>query len=68
MAQREYERVVITGMGWVTPLGCDISGVWEKLLNGESGAGAITRFDTRDFTTRIGSEVKDFAPEGMINK
>lgn len=68
MAQRAYERVVITGMGWVTPLGCDISGVWEKLLNGESGAGNITRFDTTDFTTRIGAEVKDFAPDGLINK
>ncbi len=68
MAQRTYERVVITGMGWVTPLGCDISEVWEKLLKGESGAGCITRFDTGDFTTRIGAEVKDFAPDGMINK
>lgn len=68
MASRTYERVVVTGVGWVTPLGHDIPEVWEKLLNGESGACGITRFDTSEYPTRIGAEVKDFSTEGLINK
>ncbi len=62
------ERVVITGMGWVTPLGEDLENVWQDLLDGKSGAGPITRFDVSDYPTRIGAEVKDFKPEDYIEK
>lgn len=53
-------RVVITGMGWVTPLGHDLDSTWKRLLNGESGVGPITLFDARSFPTKFAAEVKDF--------
>lgn len=53
-------RVVITGMGWITPLGHDIDGVWQRLLRGESGTAPTTIFDARTFPTQFAAEVKDF--------
>ncbi len=53
-------RVVVTGMGMVTPLGRDVESTWEALLEGESGVGPITLFDSRTFPTRIAAEVKNF--------
>lgn len=55
-------RVVITGMGVVTPLGNDLETTWAALLAGQSGVGPITRFDASDLPTRIAAEVKDFNP------
>jgi 3-oxoacyl-[acyl-carrier-protein] synthase II len=52
-------RVVITGMGWVTPLGCDLERVWQRLLAGESGVAETTHFDASRFPTTFSSEVKD---------
>jgi 3-oxoacyl-[acyl-carrier-protein] synthase II len=54
------KRVVITGMGWVTPLGQDVEAVWRRLLAGESGVGRVTRFDASTFKTNFAAEVKDF--------
>jgi len=54
------KRVVITGMGWVTPLGCDVPSVWSRLLRGESGVGPVTRFEAGTFKTNFAAEVKDF--------
>ncbi len=54
------KRVVITGMGWVTPLGCDVDAVWSRLLKGDSGVGPVTRFDASTFKTNFAAEVKDF--------
>ena len=51
-------RVVVTGMGLVTPLGADVETVWKNLLAGKSGAGPITRFDAADYKCRIACEVK----------
>jgi len=62
------ERVVITGMGWVTPLGDDVENVWQALLDGKSGAGPITRFDVSEYPTRIAAEVKNFEPGDYIEK
>ncbi len=53
-------RVVITGIGWVTPLGAEIQGVWERLLRGESGVGYTTLFDASNFPTKISAEVRDW--------
>lgn len=53
-------RVVITGMGWVTPLGDDVAAVWKRLLAGESGIGPVTHYDARTFATNFAAEVKSF--------
>lgn len=53
-------RVVVTGMGAVTPLGLDIDSTWTRLLNGESGITTITHFDATDYRAQIAGTVKDF--------
>jgi 3-oxoacyl-[acyl-carrier-protein] synthase II len=53
-------RVVVTGMGMVTPVGRDLDSTWSALLSGKTGVGPITLFDARTFPTRIAAEVKDF--------
>ncbi|NNE43269.1 MAG: beta-ketoacyl-ACP synthase II [Gemmatimonadetes bacterium] len=55
-------RVVVTGMGAVTPLGNTVGEFWENALAGKSGAGPITNFDASDHSVKFGSEVKDFDP------
>lgn len=62
------KRVVITGMGIVSPLGQDLDSFWTNLKSGKSGVGHITRFDTTNYTTKIGAEVKDFSPEQYMEK
>lgn len=63
------QRVFITGIGMVTPLGVDKSDVWDKLKAGVSAVGPITRFDASDYPTRIAAEVPDFqAGEFMDRK
>ncbi len=54
-------RVVITGMGWITPLGDDIEGVWKRMLAGECGIGKTTIFDAETFPTQFSAEVRNFA-------
>ncbi len=54
-------RVVITGMGWVTPMGHSIEGVWKKLLSGDSGIAPTSLFDASTFPTSISAEVKGFS-------
>ncbi|MSR29062.1 MAG: beta-ketoacyl-[acyl-carrier-protein] synthase family protein [Phycisphaerales bacterium] len=56
----DSERVVVTGMGWVTPLGHDIETVWGALMRGECGMAPITHFDARTFPTSFAAEVKGF--------
>ena len=53
-------RVVVTGIGLVTPLGHDVETVWKRLLNGESGVGRITIFDASNYATQIAAEVKNW--------
>jgi 3-oxoacyl-[acyl-carrier-protein] synthase II len=60
-------RVVITGMGAVTPLGNDVASTWEGVLAGRSGANFITSFDTAEYPVRIAAEVKDFEPDGLAS-
>ena len=56
-------RVVITGLGALTPLGNDVRSSWDALIRGESGAGPITHFDASEYPVRIAAEVKGFDPE-----
>lgn len=60
-------RVVITGMGTVSPVGNDLPTTWHGLLEGRSGIGPITRFDTSTFPIRIAGEVKDFELDSEVN-
>ncbi len=53
-------RVVVTGIGWVTPLGAEIETVWQRLREGHSGVGYISLFDAASFPTRIAAEVRDW--------
>lgn len=61
-------RVVITGLGVISPLGNDIDTFWNHLIQGKSGVSTITRFDTSDFAVKIAAEVKDFNPLDFMNK
>lgn len=61
-------RVVITGMGWVTPLGYDLETVWQRLLAGESGAAPTTLFDARTFPSQFSAEVKNFELREFIGE
>jgi 3-oxoacyl-[acyl-carrier-protein] synthase II len=56
----ELKRVVITGLGAITPIGKNINELWENLKNGVSGSGLITRFDTEKFKTKFACEVKNY--------
>ncbi|MBI4432364.1 MAG: beta-ketoacyl-ACP synthase II [Candidatus Omnitrophica bacterium] len=61
-----YPRVVVTGLGAVTPVGNNIPDMWQALLEGKSGAGKISTFDPSRFTTHIAAEVKGFDPKDFI--
>ena len=61
-------RVVITGVGVVSPLGLDAPSTWSALLAGKSGIGPITKFDVSAFACRIGGEVRDFVPENYMER
>ncbi len=61
-------RVVITGLGLITPLGIGVKESWDALCAGKSGVGDITRFDTTGFDTRIAAEVKNFNPDDYLPK
>src|SRR5271170_7690796 len=58
---RARRRVVVTGIGMVTPVGLDVTSSWEALREGRGGVGPVTRFDAGAFATRIAAELKGFA-------
>jgi 3-oxoacyl-[acyl-carrier-protein] synthase II len=64
----QLKRVVVTGLGAVTPLGNSVNDYWNNLINGVSGAAPITRFDASKFKTRFACEVKGFNPEEYFEK
>jgi 3-oxoacyl-[acyl-carrier-protein] synthase II len=69
MSQRAGgRRVVVTGMGAVTPLGCDVATYWRRLVAGESGVRAITSFDASRLPSRIAGEVLDFDPSAVLDR
>jgi len=64
----ELKRVVVTGLGAITPLGNSVDIFWENLIKGVSGAGPITRFDATNFKTKFACEVKDFDPLKYLDR
>ena len=64
----ELKRVVVTGLGAVTPIGNTVSEFWESLVNGVSGAGPITHFDASLFKTQFACEVKNFDASQYIDR
>ena len=61
-------RVVITGMGAVTPIGNDVESFWQGLVSGKCGVGPITKFDASEFKVSVAAEVKDFDPSKYMDK
>jgi 3-oxoacyl-[acyl-carrier-protein] synthase II len=61
-------RVVITGMGVVSPLGSDVETFWKRLIAGESGIGPVTRFDTSKYDTRFAAEVQGYRTEEFMDR
>lgn len=61
-------RVVVTGLGAVTPLGIGVEKSWRGLCEGKSGIGMLSRFDTTDFRTKVAGEVKDFDPLAFMDR
>ncbi len=64
----EKRRVVVTGLGVVTPIGIGIDEFWKGLVSGRNGVDLITKFDTSNFDTKFGAEVKDFDPLKFLDK
>ncbi len=61
-----HRRVVVTGMGIVSPVGNDLASAWDSIVNGRSGIGPLTHFDASAFATRIAGEVRDFDPAAWM--
>ena len=64
----KLKRVVVTGLGAVSPIGNDVPTLWENAINGVSGAGPITRFDSYLFKTQFACEVKGFDPTSCMDR
>ena len=64
----ELKRVVVTGLGALTPIGNDVETTWQNLLKGVSGAGPITQFNPEKFKTQFACEIKDFNPEEYFDR
>lgn len=64
----ELKRVVVTGLGAISPLGNTLAETWEGIINGRSGAGPITHFDASKFKTRFACEVKNFDPSLYVDR
>jgi 3-oxoacyl-[acyl-carrier-protein] synthase II len=67
-AQMEKRRVVVTGVGAVTPLGNDVETTWKGILAGKSGVGPLTRVNADEYPAKVAAEVKDFNPELFMEK
>ena len=64
----ELKRVVVTGLGAITPLGKTVEETWTNLVNGVSGAAPITQFDASKFKTQFACEVKDYDPKEYFDR
>ena len=68
MTSSSHKRVVITGLGMVSPVGLDVASSWDALISGKTGIDYITQFDASQYATRIAGEVKGFDPTRYINR
>lgn len=68
MAKFNYPKVVVTGIGAVTPIGNNVKDYWKNLLAGKSGAAPITKFDASEYKTNFACEVKDFDPSAVLHR
>jgi 3-oxoacyl-[acyl-carrier-protein] synthase II len=68
MTNRQNKRVVITGLGAITPIGKNLADYWDGLLQGRSGVGAVTLFDASEHACQIAAEVKDFDPHEYLDR
>lgn len=68
MARYNFPKIVVTGLGAVTPIGNTVSEYWDGLISGKSGAAPITRFDTTDFETKFACELKGFDIQQFVNR
>ena len=66
--KRELKRVVVTGMGVISPIGNSLNEFWSNLISGKSGVGSITKFDTTHFKTKFAAEVKNFEPNKYFER
>ena len=66
--ENQCRRVVVTGMGAITPVGNDVQTAWESIRQGKCGIAPISRFDTAAFKARLAAEVKDFDPRAYMEK
>ena len=62
----ENRRVVVTGLGAITPIGNNVKGTWEAMKSGKNGIAPITLFDTEKFKAKLGAEVKNFEPKDYL--
>jgi 3-oxoacyl-[acyl-carrier-protein] synthase II len=68
MTNRQNKRVVVTGLGAITPIGKNLANYWDGLLQGRNGVGAVTLFDASKHACQIAAEVKDFDPHEYLDK
>src|SRR6266851_10057679 len=69
LSEREGQRrVVVTGMGAVTPVGLDVQSTWDALVHGRSGVGPVQAFETSDLNVRIAGEIKNFDPTNYLDR
>jgi 3-oxoacyl-[acyl-carrier-protein] synthase II len=68
MLNMQKRRVVVTGLGAVTPLGNDVLTTWNNIINGVSGIGPLTRVNADDYPAKVAAEVKDFNPEDFMDR
>lgn len=66
--EKPQRRVVVTGIGLITPVGLTVAENWENLTNGRSGIGEVKAFDVSAFSSKIGGEVKNFDPDSIVDK
>ena len=64
---KQEKRVVVTGIGVISPVGLDLDSMWQSLTQGHSGIAPITCFDAREFDVRIGGEVHGFDPQNYMS-
>ena len=62
MRSNNGKRVVITGIGVITPIGCTVTSMWQGLISGKLGIRPISSFDTSQYKTKYAAEIKDFNP------